>query len=164
METDEHFLHVLARFPRKGSVQWIGVRPARRAPLIAIAEVEAMAGKGLAGDRYAHDGARQVTLIQAEQLRAVASLMGVDSVNPALVRRNIVVAGLNVLALKALRFRIGTAVLETTGPCEPCSRTEEALGPGGLNAMRGHGGITARVVESGRIRIGDEVVALHVAR
>ena len=79
--------------------------------------------------------------------------------DPALLRRNIVVAGLNLLALKGRRFRIGGALLEGSGPCEPCSRMEEALGPGGYNAMRGHGGITARVVEGGLIRVGDAVAA-----
>ena len=69
-------------------------------------------------------------------------------------------AGVNLLALKSRRFRIGGAVFEATGPCDPCSRMEEALGPGGLNAMRGHGGITARVAESGAIRVGDAVQAI----
>ncbi len=65
--------------------------------------------------------------------------------------------GINLLALKDKTFRIGQAVLETTGECHPCSRMEENLGPGGYNAVRGHGGITARVVEAGMIRVGDRV-------
>ncbi|MGH8476075.1 MAG: MOSC domain-containing protein [Methylococcales bacterium] len=63
--------------------------------------------------------------------------------------RNLVIAGINLLALKNCRFRIGEVVLEATGLCHPCSKIETALGPGGLNAMRGHGGLTARVVERG---------------
>jgi MOSC domain-containing protein YiiM len=141
-------------------VTWIGVRPARRASVEAVDAVEAIAGHGLDGDRYAHDGDRQVTLIQAEHLGAVAAFVGRTALDPALLRRNIVVAGLNLLALKGRRFRVGGALLEATGPCEPCSRMEEALGPGGYNAMRGHGGITARVLESGSIRVGDAVAAL----
>ena len=81
-------------------------------------------------------------------------------VEPALLRRNVVVRGISLIALKGRRFRIGTAVFEGTGPCDPCSRMEEALGPGGLNAMRGHGGLTACVIEAGRFRVGDAVEAL----
>jgi MOSC domain-containing protein YiiM len=150
---------LLATLPQTGRVAWIGVRPARRASVTAIDAVEAVAGQGLGGDHYAHDGKRQVTLIQAEHLVAVAAFVGRTTLDPALLRRNIVVAGLNLLALKGRRFRIGAALLEWTGPCEPCSRMEEALDPGGYNAMRGHGGITARVVEGGIIRVGDAVGA-----
>jgi MOSC domain-containing protein YiiM len=121
-----------------------------------MAAVEALLGKGLQGDRYQSSGKRQVTLIQAEHLTVVASVLGTP-VNPATLRRNLLVSGINLIALKNARFRIGEALLEGTGPCEPCSRMEDSLGPGGYNAMRGHGGITARVLEGGWIRTGDAV-------
>ena len=118
------------------------------------------AGRGLVGDRYANaGGARQVTLIAAESLAAIASHLGRDLVAPDEVRRNLVVRGLNLLALKGRRFRIGAALLEASGECHPCSRMEEILGVGGYNAMRGLGGITARVVVGAPIRVGDAVVA-----
>lgn len=156
---DGPLAELLATLPQTGRVTWIGVRPVRRASVTPVDAVEAVPGAGLAGDHYAHDGKRQVTLIQAEHLAAVAAFVGRPSLDPALLRRNIVVAGLNLLALKGRRFRIGGALLEGSGPCEPCSRMEEALGPGGYNAMRGHGGITARVIEGGLIRVGDVVAA-----
>lgn len=144
---------------RPGKVVWIGLRPARREALVAVEAARIEPGEGLVGDRYAGrpDGRRQVTLIQAEDLAAIASYLGRESVDPVLLRRNVLVAGLNLRALKERRFRLGGAVLEATGDCHPCSRMEEALGTGGYNAMRGHGGITARVVSGGEVRLGDAV-------
>lgn len=114
---------------------------------------------GLEGDHHPLQpgGPRQVTLIQQEHLPVIASLCRLPSVDPALLRRNLLVAGINLLALKEARFVVGEAVLEGSGLCHPCSRMEEALGSGGYTAVRGHGGITARVVRSGRICRGDLV-------
>ncbi len=150
---------LLNSLPQTGTVVWIGVRPARRAELVSVETVRAELESGLEGDRYAGKltGKRQITLINAEHLVAIASMLGRPEVSPGLLRRNIVVKGINLLALKDKTFRIGQAVLETTGECHPCSRMEENLGPGGYNAVRGHGGITARVVEAGMIRVGDRV-------
>ena len=149
---------LLNSLPQTGRVEWIGIRLSKRTELKATASVEATPESGLAGDHYrGRNGKRQVTLIQAEHLRAVGSLLDRRPIDPRLTRRNIVVSGINLLAFKDRRFRIGAAVLEMTGLCHPCSRMEENLGPGGYNAMRGHGGITARVVEAGRIGLGDEV-------
>ncbi len=121
---------------------------------------------GLVGDHRAArmGGKRQVTLIQFEHLAVVAALCGLETVSPALLRRNLAVSGINLLALHDRRFRIGAALLEGTGLCHPCSRMEEALGPGGYNAMRGHGGITARVLESAMVQVGDRVRATEDPR
>lgn len=86
----------------------------------------------------------------------VASYLTCD-VMPAQLRRNLMVEGINLLALKGRRFRIGAAVLEWSGECHPCSRMDEELGIGGYNAMRSHGGITARVIAGAVIRRGDAV-------
>ena len=143
---------------RPGTVEWIGLRPARRAAIVAVPAAELVAGRGLVGDRYANaGGARQVTLVAAESLAAIASNLGCGAVAPEELRRNLVVRGINLLALKGRRFRLGDAVLEASGECHPCSRIEEALGAGGYNVTRGLGGLTARVVAGGRVRIGDRV-------
>ena len=154
---------LMAQFPRAGKLEWIGIRPLRRAPVTGVAQVEAIAGYGLAGDHYAstNNGKRQVSLIQAEHLRVVAQIMGTNEVLPGSLRRNLVVSGLNLYALRERRFRIGPVLLEGSGPCEPCSRMEEVLGTGGYNAMRGHGGIVARILEGGVLRAGDEVRAVQ---
>jgi hypothetical protein len=118
----------------------------------------------LAGD-HARGGRRAVTLIQHEHLPVIAALAGCGTVDPARLRRNICVSGINLLALRDARFRVGSLVLEGTGSCAPCSRMDEAevLGIGGYNAMRGHGGITACVVEAGMFSIGDPVVFIGLA-
>ncbi|GAA4400169.1 MOSC domain-containing protein [Nibrella viscosa] len=146
-------------FPRPGRLEWISIRPVQRGPVQVVDDVEVSPDKGLVGDHYSgRSGTRHVTLIQAEHLPAVAALTGHPEVDPGLLRRNLVVSGINLLALKNQRFRIGPeVVLETTGECHPCSRMETNLGPGGYNAMRGHGGITARVIQGGTIRVGDEI-------
>ena len=143
---------------RPGRVEWIGLRPARRADMAVVTEARLDPEAGLIGDRYAgRSGNRHVTLIQCENLTAIASHLGLDRVLPEQLRRNILVSGLNLLALKDRPFRLGTALLEMTGDCHPCSRMEEIFGVGGYNAVRGHGGITARVLEGGEVRLGDAI-------
>lgn len=152
---------LMARLPRDGRVEWIGLRPRRDAALNVVDVAEAVAGRGLVGDRYSGtSGKRGVTLIQAEHIPVIAALAGLDRLEPATLRRNLVVSGIPLLALKGRQFRIGDVVLEGTGPCDPCSKMEAALGDGAYNAMRGHGGLCARIVEGGTLRLGDAVHAL----
>jgi MOSC domain-containing protein YiiM len=152
---------LMSRCPHAGRVDWLGVRPARNAPVELREVVEAIAGTGIVGDRYAGgSGKRGVTLMQAEHIPVVAALAGLDAIDPGTLRRNVVVGGIPLIALKGRRFRVGDALLEGTGPCDPCSKMEAALGEGAYNAMRGHGGLCARVLEGGLIRLGDAVVAV----
>ena len=147
---------------RAGVVTWIGLRPQRRQPLVAVLCADLTPEDGFIGDHYRGrtDKARQVTLIQAEHIGAIAAYLGGDPIEPDRLRRNVVVSGINLLALKGRRFRLGSALLVATGECHPCSRMEEILGAGGYNAVRGHGGITARVIEAGRVHIGDSIVRI----
>jgi MOSC domain-containing protein YiiM len=148
--------------PQSGKVTWLGVRPERGAPMTIIDVVAVDCERGIIGDRYiSRQGKRQVTLIQWEHLAVIASLLGIEEVAPELLRRNIAVAGINLLALKGKHFAIGNAVLEYTGLCHPCSQMEARFGPGGYNAVRGHGGITARVISAGIIRVGETVRVLE---
>lgn len=159
--TDSALGKLMATLPRTGRVVWIGLRPRRDVPMDEVDEAVAVAGVGLVGDRYtAGSGNRGITLIQAEHLPVIAALSGHDEVKPAILRRNIVVARLPLVALKGRRFRIGEVLLEGTESCDPCSRMEAALGDGGYNAMRGHGGLCARILEGGTTHRGDTVVAL----
>ncbi|MBP7599660.1 MAG: MOSC domain-containing protein [Pseudoxanthomonas sp.] len=161
LNPDSPLARLMATLPRAGKVEWIGLRPARDEAMIATGTVEAIAGAGLVGDRYkGGSGKRGITLIQAEHLPAIAALAQRPDLTPALLRRNVVVSGIPLIALKQRRFRIGTAVFEGTEECDPCSRMEDALGQGGYNAMRGHGGLCARIVEGGTFGLGDALEAL----
>lgn len=149
---------------RPGRLVWIGLRARRRGPVHEVEQAELSTEAGLVGDRYdGKSGRRQVTLIAQEDLDAMASFLGRDGVPPALLRRNLMTTGINLQALKARQVAVGEAVLEITDDCHPCSRMEEALGEGGYNAMRGRGGLTARVLRGGRIRLGDAIVRLGAA-
>lgn len=149
---------------RPGRLVWIGLRTRRRGPVREVDRAELSTEAGLVGDRYdGRSGRRQVTLIAQEDLDAIASFLGREAVPPALLRRNLVTQGINLQALKARRVAVGEAVLEITDECHPCSRMEEALGEGGYNALRGRGGLTARVLKGGAIRLGDAIVRLDAA-
>ena len=145
--------------PQQGRVSWIGIRPKRKAPLQEVSQVEAVTLKGLAGDHFSGSATskRQVTLIQKEHLDLISAVMQLPNLTPGIIRRNIVIAGINLHAFKDRRFWVGNVLLEYTGECHPCSRMEEVLGPGGYNAVRGHGGITARIIQGGHINLGDTV-------
>ncbi len=162
MNPESPLARLLTAPVRPGCLRWIGLRPARRAPMLAVEEAALRPGAGLEGDRWrgAATGGRQVTLVAAEHLAAIAGYLGLQAVAPDRLRRNLVVAGLNLPALKGHRFRIGAALLEYSGECHPCSRMEEEFGPGGYTAVRHHGGITARVLEGGAIRLGDAVARI----
>lgn len=147
--------------PQVGEVTWIGIRPKKRGNVQAVNQVTVTAKKGLEGDHYSSEGGkRQVTFIQAEHLVTVAAILQKE-VTPEDLRRNIVVKGINLLALKDQQFQIDDCIFETTGNCHPCSRMETNLGAGGYNAMRGHGGITAKVLQGGTIKIGSSVKFLN---
>ena len=148
-----------------GNVEWIGVRPGKKGAVKPLDTVAVSPENGLTGDHYSGSSrTRQVTLIQAEYLKVVADIMGHEKIQPEATRRNIVVSGINLNSLKDQVVRIGAdVVLEITGICHPCSLMEKTIGPGGYQAMRGHGGLTAKVINGGTISRNDDVVWLRSA-
>lgn len=147
---------MIARYAQAGRITWIGLRPSRRAALHPVPAADLAEG-GLVGD-HARPGKRALTLIQAEHLPVIAALSGQDHVMPDTLRRNLVVAGLNLAGLRGRRLAIGpVARVEVTTICAPCSRMEAALGHGGYAAMRGHGGWCAQIITPGPVALGDTV-------
>ena len=151
---------MLGRHAQSGRVSWIGRRPERRGD-VEICEDVRVTEAGIAGD-HAPAGKRAVTLFQGEHLPVIGSFLGTISPEPATLRRNIVVEGINLAALRKAQVILGEVIVLIEGPCPPCSRMEEVLGPGGYNAMRGHGGWYSSVIQPGRVKLGDPVSLHHL--
>lgn len=138
-----------------------GAKPER------VEEARALEGRGLEGDRYSEGTghwsrfgrACEVTIVEAEDLEAMEREAGVRVMNGE-HRRNVVVRGLDLRALRRKRFRIGETVLEYQKPCSICRHVERLTEPGMTEALRGRGGICARVIEGRTIREGDPVTVL----
>ncbi|ELZ30247.1 MOSC domain-containing protein [Halosimplex carlsbadense 2-9-1] len=128
-----------------------------------VERVEAVAGAGLRGDRYFDDSSgsaragSDLTLVASEALAAVERDHGID-LDRGEHRRNVTVAGVDLDALVGERFRVGDAVCVGTGPCEPCAYLADRLDePGTTEALAGRGGLRCRIVDGGRIDVGDPV-------
>ena len=142
------------------TIEWIGVRPRRREPLMAVTEAEAVADLGLRGDHRmtkTPGSGRQVTFISREFVAQIEQHLGKNGLDPAVLRRNIVVSGINLNALRRQQFWFGEALFEATQLCHPCVRMEAELGPGGVVAMMGYVGLCAKVLQTGQIAIGDSL-------
>ena len=149
---------MINRYAQPGRVAWIGLRPARRAAMVPV-DAASITTDGLEGDR-SRAGKRAVTLIQWEHLAAIGAYLGREAVMPEILRRNLVITGINLASLKGRAIEVGQAKLRLTVVCAPCSRMEEALGPGGYAAVRGHGGWCVEVLEPGPVRLGDAVTPI----
>ena len=146
---------LIAGWAQPGKVTWIGLRPGRLEQMTQVDDI-LITPEGLEGD-HGRPGKRAVTLIQSEHLPVIGAMLGRGPVAPDILRRNLVVTGINLSALKGRNVRVGDAVLKFEVICAPCSRMEKALGKGGYSAVRGHGGWCASVVSPGRVRLGDAV-------
>lgn len=143
-----------------GEVEAVHVAPEAEAEMEAVAEVEAVAGRGLRGDRYFGDGGTflgdDITLIEAEAIDAIEREAGI-SLEPGAHRRNVTTRDAALNHLVGERFRVGGAVCEGVELCEPCSHLESLTQEGTLSALVHRGGLRAAIVESGTIRVGDSV-------
>jgi MOSC domain-containing protein YiiM len=149
----EHQRKLISLAPQVGEIIQMGVRPKRREPLVPVNTLHLDHRNP---DHAKAHSARAVTLINIEHVRFVESILG-RTIEPLLLRRNLIVSGINLSALVDERFSVGQVVLEGTRLCDPCDRMEALLGPGGHAAMVGHGGICARIITVGTVRVGDAV-------
>jgi len=150
-----------------GEVVAIHIASGAGAPMHGLASAEAVAGEGLVGDRYRErigfysatpidPGARELTLIAEESLAAVLRETGVV-LGPEEHRRHITTRAMALELLLGKRFRIGEVVCEGVRNCPPCKHLEEITGKKVMKPLVQRGGVRARIVESGWIRVGDTI-------
>ena len=152
---------------RLGYVTAIFTAPAAAAPMEARPQVDAVAGEGLRGDRYClsrgtypseKDRSHEVTLIESESLAALERDVKI-TLAPGASRRNLVTTDVALNHLVGRRFRVGAAVLEGVKLCEPCSYLEKLTKDGVKAGLVHRGGLSAKILSAGRIRVGDAVVS-----
>ena len=163
MDSDTRFLEKLRQGIAPGKLEWIGLRSERRGEVQVVEHTHAIVGLGLEGDHRClktPGSARQVTIISREYIHQIAHQLGMDFIDPSLLRRNLVISGMNLNLLRFQRLQIGEAIFETSALCDPCSRMDENLGNGGAAAMFGYGGLCAKVIQGGLISVGDAVARL----
>lgn len=120
-----------------------------------VAEVRAVEGKGLEGDRYL-GSIRNVTMVSEGELQEASEQLGYP-IPPGATRRNITVDTSRLPRMTGTIIQIGEATLSVWRDCPPCERMHEAVGSGAREALVGRAGIAARVVKGGMIRVGDPV-------
>lgn len=163
MNAQANLLDKLCAGMTPGKLEWIGLRSIRRGDVHVVEEATALLDLGLEGDHRVNKSAgsgRQVTLISREYITQIAHQLHKRHIDPALLRRNLVISGMNMNLLRYQHIQIGEVILELGALCHPCSRMDEALGQGGQAAMYGYGGLCAKVISGGRLALGDEVIRL----
>jgi MOSC domain-containing protein YiiM len=148
----------------KGVVEGIYVAREGSATMERVEEARTIEGCGIEGDRYCegtgfwtpYGDVCEVTLIESEDLDYIQRELGITVENGE-HRRNIVTSGIRLGDLRRKRFRIGETMLEYDRPRPPCSHVQELSEPGMTRALKGRGGICARVVEAGTIRTQDTI-------
>jgi MOSC domain-containing protein YiiM len=139
-------------------------------PMTPLAAAVAVAGRGLAGDRY-HDrtgyyserpspgGGRELTLIEAEVLESLATEHGIE-LAPSECRRNVVTRGVRLNELIGQRFRVGALLCEGVRICEPCVYLEQITGKPVNEPLVHRGGLRANIIQGGTLRVGDAIERL----
>jgi len=151
-----------------GRVEAIWITDEGSAPMESQESVQAVANRGIRGDRYMRGTGYyspydvcETTFIESEAIEAIRDEQGID-LSDGRHRRNFVTSGVAVHDLLDQRFRVGRAVFEGTRPRPPCVHVEQVAGEEGVSRALtdGRGGICARVAESGRVESGDELEVL----
>lgn len=150
----------------EGRLIAILIAPSASAAMAAVDVVEAVAGVGLLGDRYASGAGTfspspqrpdfEVTLVEQENLDHHTRESG-SEFHASMARRNLVTHGVDLNALVGREFQIGTVRLRGVRLCEPCNHLAKATHAGILHGLLHRGGLRAAIVEGGTLRVGDVI-------
>lgn len=150
-----------------GEIVHLCIGPEPQGPMRSVEEVRAVAGRGLEGDRYfqagppaERDPSEEVTLIASEGIEAAARSSGID-IRPEDTRRNLVTKGIALEDLVGRTFAVGAAQLEGIELNPPCKHLERVSGKAIMKPLVRRGGIRARILTSGTIRVGDEIAPIR---
>ena len=130
-------------------------QPAGTNPTIEVGEVECVAGKGLAGDRFFNfkeNYKGQITFFAAEVFDDVCHKLGVNGKPAGVTRRNVITRGVDLNALIGKKFAIQGVEFEGVAECSPCHWMDDAIAPGAESALQGRGGLRARILSDGKLR------------
>lgn len=125
-------------------------------PTLDVPEVRCVAGQGLEGDRYfggKPDAKGQVTFFAAEAWRDVQNQFHLPDLPASAFRRNVITEGLDLNRLIGKRFVLQGITFQGTEECRPCSWMDRAAAPGAEAHLRGHGGLRARILTDGLLRV-----------
>ena len=125
-------------------------------PTVEVSEVECIAGKGLFGDRFfgfKENYKGQVTFLSAEVFEDVCRTLGVTEISPGATRRNIITRGVDLNSLVGERFEVQGVQFEGVCECSPCHWMDRAIAPGAERALQGRGGLRARILTDGMLRV-----------
>lgn len=150
-----------------GSVEALYITSSAGEPMQPLLEAEAVAGRGLTGDRYFEgtgyyserplaDGSREVTLFEAEELEKLERESGIR-LDPSESRRNVLTRSISVNGLIGKRFRMGEVLCEGIRICEPCTYLEKLTGKRVMRPLVHRGGLRARIISGGAVKVGDEI-------
>jgi MOSC domain-containing protein YiiM len=126
-------------------------------PIHEMQEIECVAGHGIRGDRffdYKRKYKGQITFFSSEVFAEVCRALAAGPVSPGAARRNVVTEGVDLNALIGRRFAVQGIEFEGVCECSPCYWMDRAIAPGAEKALRGRGGLRARILTSGVLRAG----------
>jgi MOSC domain-containing protein YiiM len=136
-------------------------------PLVEVSRIECVAGRGIRGDRfydYRQKYKGQITFFSAEVFEELSRHFGLTNKSPAVLRRNVIVSGIDLHDLIGEEFAIQGVRLRGTGHCAPCYWMDQAFAPGTEKFLKKNGGLRAEIMSNGVIAVGDAQLVLAAPR